>query len=213
ARQHVHRGLLLLREHLDRRFGNRRDWMSAFAAIGPAAAVSGGVPATLVSVLAMKKCAAAVLLVLVLGSAWLLLREAPGAALTDRQAHAPQPASIDGSAADDARSSAMEPALRQPLPIRDGLFAGALEGAAPTPTLTIRGRCITADTGAPLPGCMVTLTPRARRNPELALLGPSTWPPPDSETSGEDGVFTFVVPLPDVVLDVEVSAADYAPVR
>ena len=75
VRQHVHRGLALLRQRLDREFGERSGWVSAFglAGIGGTTAV----PLTLLTVFAMKKLAFAAALVLAVGSLWPLQRSEP----------------------------------------------------------------------------------------------------------------------------------------
>jgi RNA polymerase sigma-70 factor (ECF subfamily) len=68
VRQHVHRGLLLLRQRLDGEFGARDRWRAAFAASGLGA--GGTTAATLLPVLLMKKILFAAALLLATGSVW-----------------------------------------------------------------------------------------------------------------------------------------------
>lgn len=68
VRQHVHRGLAMLRQQLDREFGGRGNWCAAFAASG----LGGwaGHALTLAPVLAMKKLAVVVLVAAFAGAWW-----------------------------------------------------------------------------------------------------------------------------------------------
>jgi len=65
VRQRLHRGLAMLRERLDRDFGDRRSWLGAFAAAGLGAA---GSPWVLLTVLAMNKLALSATAALVAGA-------------------------------------------------------------------------------------------------------------------------------------------------
>src|SRR5262249_8787426 len=107
VRQHVRRGLLLLRQRLDGEFGARNRWRAAFAAAGLGA--GGTTAATLLPVLLMKKILFAAALVLAAGSVWWWRAG---------DAVAP-PAAADGSAAPAAIATA------------PGVVAGAREHAAP----------------------------------------------------------------------------------
>lgn len=99
-----------------------------------------------------------------------------------------------GPAPMDARASAEVERSRAP--------ARVPSDTAQEPTTTIRGRCVDAETIAPLDGCQVALIGRAtdprRRKDYERRHGPVVWADPEAVTTEGDGLFafTFVPPPP-----------------
>lgn len=60
--------------------------------------------------------------------------------------------------------------------------------------LYFRGRCVAAESGAPLAGCTVTLGGAAGNSELIARYGEPDWRPPEPVITGADGRFQFEVP-------------------
>ncbi len=60
--------------------------------------------------------------------------------------------------------------------------------------LVFRGRCVAAETGAPLAGCAVNFSGWQGNSTLIALYGEPDWKDPDPVVTGEDGRFSFDVP-------------------
>jgi RNA polymerase sigma factor (sigma-70 family) len=110
VRQHLHRGLALLRQQLDAEFGDRDGWRAAFAACG--LGLGGAATLTLLPVLAMKKLAVAAIVVLATG-AWWLADSGP----MPRSASTTGGNTVAAASADAAAAARPEPAATEATPL------------------------------------------------------------------------------------------------
>ena len=160
VRQHVHRGLEMLRQRLDREFGERRGWVAAFGLAGIGGATT--VPLALLTVFAMKKLAFAGALVLGIGSLWLLQRTEPPPVPRSSGPTAQATAAATGARSPDSAGTLPAPARRE---------------AVSTPVAPVTPDAFTvrvADAGGhPFPGAIVVACPEGGEAAERRTTGPS----------------------------------------
>lgn len=124
---------------------------------------------------------------------WLLKTSASsgGAAEVPSDAREQDPAGLSTSAApDDAAAAARVERAEAPQSAEPAPVASALGKTR----LMFRGRCVAAETGAPLAGCTVKFHGWAGNDNLLAKHGEPDWKDPEPVVTGPDGVFAFDVP-------------------
>jgi RNA polymerase sigma-70 factor (ECF subfamily) len=180
ARTRIRRGLAMLRDRLDDDHGGREAWAAPLLAqvLRPGTSVAGATAFAWLggTILMWKKpllFAAAILALALTAVTYDALSQAPepdGSVAPDRLigSHA----SPDEGISTEAKGNLESPEIRRSEPMAP---------AARRPSLT--GRCVAAETGAPLAGCQVELDVP----PDLA---------PTPNVTGEDGRFAFALHAP-----------------
>ena len=140
VRQHVHRGLALLRQKLDREFGDRSGWTAAFAACG-----LGGMSATATlvgTVLMMKKVAVAACALLAVGAWWVWRERDASAPPADATGALPVAAAARGAAANaPPAAAAVSPSTTEAVQRRELLFAVTVVDDERRPLRDVVVRC------------------------------------------------------------------------
>lgn len=100
---------------------------------------------------------------------------------------APAPLTADAPATTPAAAPERVEAPEEPAPDR----------TQPATSLAhVRGRCVSAEDGAPLVGCRVKLGGSGRNQTDLALQGPVDWKDPEERSTGADGRFDIAFDPP-----------------
>jgi RNA polymerase sigma-70 factor, ECF subfamily len=210
-------GLRLLREALDARHGGDRSvWRALLLPLvpdlTPAAVVSAASVGTVIVGGALMKAALVVGGVVAIALVVFLLRPS-GADDGGRIGPSPEaPASVAATPAPGTverqkpviRARTLEEAA--PSPDDGPPAAGSARARGAYSRVTIKGRCVAAESGAPLAGCTVTLTGHQATGYALEWEH-LDWRNPTPVTTGADGVFEFRLGLPQF----ESTRAGYAP--
>lgn len=199
VKSRLQRGLKLLRERLDDS-ATGEDWRPALAAafglphageagVTAAAAVTTVTTGVMVMGTSIKLAAVAAAVALAASAFFWLQSEPPPAPVTERVAGAPAAAATAAGSSERG-----DPAAARPIDRREQQASST--PAAPAGGATLRGRCVD-EQGRPVADVTVRLTgdapggespdPRVRETPAEVR---------ESQTTGADGVFVFVLPPP-----------------
>lgn len=210
-------GLRLLRESLDARHGGDRSaWRALLAPLVPelmpaATAGAASLGAFALGSILMKTGIAIGLVALAI-LVYVLFpsgeKDSGGITpVTGPAVASPDPGSVETPLPKRAITAATLQEPVDPAPDDDAPpAAGAARARGPMERVTLKGRCVAAESGAPLAGCAVKLTGHQATGYDLEW-DHLDWRNPPLVTTGPDGVFQFTLGLPQF----ESTNAGYAP--
>jgi len=201
----ITRGLHQLRARLDRDFGDRRSWCSALLPlIGPPPVEAATASATLATgalVMSTKiKVGLAVLAALAVAYVFLCREEVrPPEARVGRTV---PPTTVRAPESGGPSAEKVEAGNRALVQSREPSRGVQPPGdSRPSDTITLRGRCVSAETGQPLAGCRVAVAGTGSDTVDVedheARHGPMHWANPRPHRTGSDGRFAIAFrPVP-----------------
>ena len=213
-------GLRQLREALDARHGGDRSaWHALLAPLAPdlarvavAAASAGAASAGTFAVggFFMKAASLVAGLVAFVGIVVAVLWPSdpePAARIETTAGAAPSAGVPVAGTIESPRRLVPKTVVEAALPAADeNPSGGSARARGPFERVTLKGRCVAAESGAPLARCRVTLTGHQGTGYDLGFEH-LDWRNPDPVTTAEDGVFKFTLGLPQF----ESTSAGYAP--
>lgn len=127
---------------------------------------------------------------------FILLDGGMGGAESTAAGEAPPPLAAGTVAAEPAEAAAAPPASpsRSEAVLEPAASAAAAPAAPERPPLFFSGRCVAAESGAPLAGCRVKFHGWPGNENLLARYGQPDWKDLEPVVTGPDGVFRFEVP-------------------